>query len=243
MFWAYFSLDVLSISNDYWIMSILFWLFIFLNVFIANIYPFVKYKLTKKVNYTYIHILKRSYYTSILIACLFSLIAVILAKMPYITYEIIIIIYIIVGVVGSCFINKTENIWFALKIPLTLFCLAGLISISYFISGTAYPKVNLPIAAEKPYIIFQQSSLACYVNYEVADGNQLMYFESYSEGLYPIVLKNLLSYSHYTKTTDRGYDLYFISEDNVLVCRDNRILRGNHQLLNTETKKYLEFGW
>lgn len=243
LFWAYFSLDVLSISNDYWIMSILFWLFIFLNVFIANIYPFVKYKLTKKVNYTYIHILKRSYYTSILIACLFSLIAVILAKMPYITYEIIIIIYIIVGVVGSCFINKTENIWFALKIPLTLFCLAGLISISYFISGTAYPKVNLPIAAEKPYIIFQQSSLACYVNYEVADSNQLMYFESYSEGLYPIVLKNLLSYSHYTKTTDRGYDLYFISEDNVLVCRDNRILRGNHQLLNTETKKYLEFGW
>ena len=159
LFWVYFSLDVFSVSSDYWIMNILLWLFLFLNGFIANIYPYMKYKLTKKVNYTYIHILKRSYYTSILIACLFSLLAVVLAKMSYITYGLIIIIYIIVGVIGSRYIERTENIWLALKFPFTLFCLATIFSISCFIAGVAYPKVDLPIASEKPFTIFQQSSL------------------------------------------------------------------------------------
>jgi hypothetical protein len=241
--WMKFSIDVFSVSSDYWLMNIVLWLFVLLGYFVASIYPYLKYKLTKKVEYSYIHILKRSYHTALIFACLLSLLAVIIAKTPYITYGIIIGVYLLLCLIGNYLIGKTENIWLAMKIPLITFCFTAIISFFYLISGVGYPQMNMPLTTQKPYIVFQQSSLAGYVNYQDTDGNRLAYFESYCDQIYPIVFNNMLINEHYKKTTDQGYDIYYINEDDVIVSKGYRFLRGNHQLLNTDTKRYLEFGW
>lgn len=241
--WVNFSIDVMSVSNDYWLVGLLVWLCILLEDFIGSIYPYIKYKLTKNVQYSYIHILKRTYNTTLLFACTLLLFAIFIAKMPYTAYGVIVGIYLLFSIAGSCWIGKSENIWLAMKIPLVIFCIGVIVSFFYGISEMGYPQINLPFAPQEPYHLFQQSSLAGYVDYQSTDGDQLVYFESYCDQIYPIVFNNMLINEHYKKTTDQGYDIYYINEDDVIVCKGHRFLRGNHQLLNSDTKRYLEFGW